>query len=559
VALAYVPRRDALVLYDVAGGRRTQTGRAPWTPAVARLPPGITRLEAAGDVHLACAGDAAPAAWSDDAGETFVPAAFTCGQDGRRTTALVDGRAFVLLGPDTLGVGRPGGGELEPRVLPGPVSALAALPPTLLLFGDGVAWRSEDDGATFAPVSLPAGAPRVREALFLAKARVVAVGDAPDGLRGPALMISDDAGRRFAFPPGLPRHSGALAAVATLDAHLLAVPASPGEGLYSDDDARTFRLPLGTAGWTTAVTAARGGFVALRAPVPAGLPADVAGLGGVAPPQLDAAPLRDVAFPHPRFGLGIDAGGRLLRSSDGGRSWTSVGGATPRGLTGLARADDGYGLWLAAPEAVAFAPAPGGPARGIGVPCSGAVLRALSDGSTAARCSDGTWLRLRGPEAIEAFAAAPGTGQAAALLPADEDALVVLGRDGLRLSAAHAGGPWRTRTVPLPAGRHLVSIWTEGGALVALADDGRRWVLSRFDGALRALGAAPEVMGPVVTGLGLAGGEMVVATTTGILRVDAAGQWAELAPTTGVTTLRATGDGGLVALGDGATTVLTPR
>jgi hypothetical protein len=558
VALAFDDAANLLVVYDAEGGRRTQQGRGAFSRAAGVLSPGVLRVETASRVHLACAGDAAPAAWSLDAGETFTPAAFTCGQAGRRTAALVDGRVFALLSPDTLGIGRPGDPTLAPRSLPGPATAIAALPPAVLVFGDGAAWRSEDEGATFSAVVLPPDAPQVREALYLAKARVVAVGDAPAGLRAPGIMVSDDAGRRFSVPTGLPRHTEALGAVASHDAHLLAVPVDPGEALYSDDDGRTLRLPRGDAGWVGAVVAARGGFVALRASPALGFSLDVAGLGGVAPPALDAVPLRDVAFPHPRVGLGVDAAGRLVRSVDGGRMWTPVAGAPPTGLRSLARADDDYGLYLAGDDGVFFSPAPGAPALRLGADCRGARLTPLADGSVAAACTGGGWVRLHGPDALETLGAPPDAGPAAALLPAESGALVVLAAEGTSLHLGRAGQPWQTRGVPVPAGRRITALGTDGGALVAVLDDGRAWVLSRFDGAWQARSAAPGSDG-VQSGLVLPGGALVLATAQGVVRVDRAGQTTPLAPTTDVEGLRATGDGALILLGRAATTVLTPR
>lgn len=561
VALAFdgLHLGDALVVYDAEGGRRTQTGRLPFTRANAVLGSGVLRVETAGRVHLACAGEAAPAAWSLDAGETFAPAAFTCGHGARRTAALADGRVFALLSDDTLGLGRSGDAVLTPRALPGRVEAIAVLPPVVLLFGDGVAWRSEDDGETFVPVDRPADGPRVREALFLAKARVVAVGDAPGGPRGPGVMVSEDGGRRFVVPTELPRHTGALAAVASHDAHLLAVPVNPGEAVYSDDDGRTLRLPRGPAGWVGAVVAARGGFVALRAAPTLGFAADVAGLGGVTLPAIDAVPLRDAVFPHPRLGLAVDAAGRLLRSMDGGHTWGRVAGSVVPDLRGLARADDAYGLWLATAEGLAVAQSPGAASRRIARPCPEARLNPLADGSVAAACADGSWLRLRAPDDIEALGPAPGGGSIAAAMPADGGALVVLEADGTHLALGRAGQPWRRRAVPVPEGRRAVALATDGGALLVVLDDGRRWVLSRFDGAFQARGSALAAGEGVRAALALRGGEMLFATTAGVLRVDGEGRTTRIAPTTDVTALRTTGDGGLVALGPNATTVLTPR
>ena len=563
-ALAFDPRGDLLLAFDVQGGLRRRAGQGAWRVLPAPLPPGVERIEAAGPVLLACSGDHQVARWSRDSGAHFADAGFTCGEGGRRTATLVDGKVYVLLGPESLGIGPVGGGSLEVRPLPAPGQALAVLPPRILVFGSevgppggsslgpGYAWRSEDDGQTFAPAEWPVDGPAVREAHFLAKAHVVAVGDAPPERGGAGLAVSLDGGRRFETPD-LPRHTEHLASLASLDARVVAVPDGAGEAVASEDDAATFDLLPGGLAPRDTVVAVHDGFVAGAAD------RGVVGFGGVTVAPLDVTPLRAAVFPHPRVGFGVDAAGRVRISRDGGSSWPTL---TTPGLvaTGLARLDADYGLVLGTDRGLFRYDGRTQALRPLDPTCGAATIlpigstRLQAAPSAVARCDDGGWRWLHDfgserlePPGVEVRAVASGDGGRPAALSADGHTL-------LQLDAASV---WHSRAVPAAAAAIDLGGTTDG--LTLLFADGQRGTLTRFEGAFH---RRPGGLGPGVQALGLVplpGGAALVSSDQDVLHVDAIGQWRTLAAAPGALGLVPTGDGAWLVLQSQASTLLFPR
>lgn len=548
-ALAYEGGTDTLLAFDRTGGLRAQASRGPWRSLDAALGAGVERVESAGRTLLVCAGAAAPARWSVDAGGHFVEADFTCGEAGRRTAALVDGRVHVLLSPDTLGIGPAGGPVAEVRALPAPARSLAVLPPVVLVFGDAGAWRSGDDGAHFSPVDWPADAPAVREAMFLAKARVVAVGDAP-APRGAGLVLSDDEGRSF-HAADLPRHTEHLTAVAAVDTHVLAVPEATGQAVYSANDAGRFDLLPDALSPRSAVVAGRNGFLAGDAT------RGVRGLAGATAPPLDIVPLRSVVFPHPRVGFAVDAAGRLRTSLDAGLTWRGLVDAGPGAETawrGLARIDADYGLLLGGANGLFAFDARRRVMRALDPDCDVTRLDALAPGRALARCADGT---------LRVF-----TGEAGARLPAPDAPLgrvaageggrpAALAADGRTLFQWGADARWGRRA--LPSGVEAVDLDAVGEALTLLLADGARWTLSRFDGAFHAAGPPLGQGRRARCFAALPGGAAVLSSEDDILLLDAEGNRRMLGLAPDAEGLVSNGAGTWIALQAQATTLLVPR
>jgi hypothetical protein len=548
-ALAYDAATDTLLAFDRTGGLRAQASRGTWRSLDAAFGAGVERVESAGRTLLVCAGAAAPARWSLDAGGHFAEADFTCGEAGRRTATLVDGQVYALLSPDTLGIGPVGGPIAEVRALPAPARSVAALPPVVLVFGDAGAWRSADAGAHFSPVDWPADAPLVREALFLAKARVVAVGDAP-APRGAGLVLSDDEGRAF-HAADVPRHTEHLAAVAAVDNHVLAVPEAAGQAVYSANDAGRFDLLPDALAPRAAVVAGRNGFLTGDAT------RGVRGLAGATAPPLDAVPLRSVVFPHPRVGFAVDAVGRLRTSLDAGLTWRVLVDAGPGvapGWRGLARLDADYGLLLGGAEGLFAFDARRRVMRAVDAGCRVTRLEPLGLGRALAQCADDTlrfWdadtaVRLPAPE-MPLGAVAAGEGGRPAALSADGRTLLQWGADTR----------WGRRA--LPSGVTAVDLDAVGEALTLLLADGARWTLSRFDGAFHAAG------GPLGEGrrarclVALPGGAAVLSSEDDILLLDGEGNRRMLGLAPDAEGLVSNGAGTWIALQAQATTLLVPR
>jgi hypothetical protein len=548
-ALAFDASTDTLLAFDRTGGLRAQSSRGPWRSLDAAFGTGVERVEAAGRTLLVCAGPGAPARWSHDAGEHFAEADFTCGDGGRRTAALVDGQVYALLSPDTLGIGLAGGPVTSVRPLPGPARSLAVLPPVVLVFGEAGVWRSEDEGAHFAAVAWPAEGPTVHEALFLAKARVVAVGDASTP-RGASLVLSDDEGRTF-HAADLPRHTAHLAAVAAIDTHVLAVPRAAGEAVYSADDTGRFDLLPSGLEPRTAVVAGRNGFLAGHAV------SGVRGVAGATAPPLDAVPLRSVAFPHPRVGFAVDAVGRLRTSLDAGLTWRVIvdsGRGAENGWRGLARLDADYGLLLGGRDGLFAFDGRRRIMRALDADCAVTRLDALGARSALARCADETLRFWTGEALVHLPSADAPLGRVTAGEGGRPAALSV---DGRTLLQWGADARWLRRD--LPSGVEAVDVDAVGEALTLLLADGARWTLSRFDGAFHAAGP------PLGEGrrprcfAALPGGAALVSSEDDILFLDAEGNRRMLGLAPDAEGLVSNGTGTWIALQAQATTLLVPR
>jgi hypothetical protein len=548
-ALAYDAPTDTLLAFDRTGGLRAQASRGPWRSLDATFGAGVERVESGGRTLLVCAGDGAPARWSVDAGGHFAEADFTCGEAGRRTATLVDGRVYALSSPDTLGVGPAGGPLLEVRALPEPARSLAVLPPVVLVFGASGAWRSGDDGAHFSPVDWPADAPVVREAMFLAKARVVAVGDAP-AARGAGLVLSDDEGRSF-HATDLPRHTEHLAAVAAIDTHVLAVPEASGQAVYSANDAGRFGLlPEGLAP-RAAVVAGRNGFLTGDAT------RGVRGLAGATAPPLDAVPLRSVVFPHPRVGFAVDAVGRLRTSLDAGLTWRVLVDAGPGadpGWRGVARMDADYGLLLGGADGLFAFDARRRVMRPLDIDCDVTRLESLGARGALAQCADGTLRFSAGDTLVRLPAPGAPLGRVAAGEGGRPAALSV---DGRTLLQWGADARWGRRT--LPSGVEAVDLDAVGEALTLLLADGARWTLSRFDGAFHAAGRPLGEGRRARCFAALPGGAAVLSSEDDILLLDAEGNRRMLGLAPDAEGLVSNGAGTWIALQAQATTLLVPR
>jgi len=321
VGVGYAEATDRLIVVDALAGITTwRPGEAP--RSVAALPMAVvTRVEFSGEQVVVCGGDASPAWASSDAGAHGLFLPVTCGEDGRRTLALVDGTYLSLADTRTLVRGETEGTGLESLALPfDGARGIAALGRLVLVFTSDAVWRSEDAGETFVRTDWPASAPLedVREALFVSKSVVIAVGRARPGGVGTPLATSRDGGKTWRFPTDLPRGSSALAAVASNESgRLRAVPLQGGGAFESTDLGRTWTLVGADEPGLRTIVGAFGGFVS-------GHPAEgLVALGTRATPPLlrVGAPWRDAVFTHPRIGVAVTREGHLQRTQDGGATW----------------------------------------------------------------------------------------------------------------------------------------------------------------------------------------------------------------------------------------------
>ena len=556
VGLGWDAVTDTLLAVDTGGGLHMQRAARPWTHPTTTLDPGVTWAEIAGSKVLACAGSSAPARLSLDGGATFHSLAFTCGEGGRRTAAFSGDTLHVLVSPDTLGRVSLPRFAMETRPLPvSNATALAADGTRLAVFAPGRAFFSVDAGESFAESPFPSDGPDVRDAAFLPKGRVVALGDAaPGSAEAASLVLANRAEDGFFAPPDLPRHGGRLGRLAVSAAHVLAVPESRGDALFSVDGGQTFTLAPAGAAWQAVAGPARGGFAA---GVPIG---SVGGLDGAAVVSLPIDRLRGAVFLHPRLALAVDARGDLLESTDRGRNFRPLAWAHGLGLTHIARLDDAYALALGGASGLWIQPRLDAPARRLDAGCAPRFLRSAPEaGRGVAGCADGT-LRLFSSVAVSAPLRAPAPTQTGDFQT--DGTLVLLGADGRRLFTPTDRGGWRARTVGAPTDSPLVDLRADVGGLRLLRVDGATIRLTRFDGAPILAGVSlPAWAGEARSVLPLSGGGELVLSSTALYANDAGASQgavllAGLADASGVAL---SADGTLLVFTASATTVLAPN
>jgi len=499
----------------------------------------VDRLVAGPTGALGCAGDG-PAFFSRDGG------AWTRLDFGCRAASMDGARSVVLRADGALRLGRLPVGPARLVAPPVDGRAVAVAGASVVVVGDGEAAWSLDGARHFERVPLP-GAVAVRDATFVGKSTVVAVGAAP--LDEPSILVSRDAGRSWTLVERLPRGTDDLGAVAVNAVGLVvAVPRSAGGTVVVGQGAGPW-APLPVRAPVSGAALGLGeGFILGAA---RGLLRSV-GVSGPPPLSLDG-PLWDVAVTHPRGAGGAGVDGGLYRTTDGGTSWGRVPGTA------------GIPFWDVEPVGGHAVVAVGDGLFWRSEDAGGSWTQAPPPSSCRAR-----WARLAGPLGLvgcedgEVLVSNDGgrSWEVGERLPAPLFPAVWLdtGRavasDGAALQLTEDGGrSWRPLAPPAPvvelaAGGDGVTLLTADGAVATTGDprDGWRWVRGPAE-TVRAARAHRVLRGDVCALVGDA--HLWIGAPGGPLRA--------VAPARGAHGFRVMGDGGLLVLGSSRTTRLEPR
>ena len=577
VGLGYAEATNRLIVVDSMGGITT------WHPreaprSVAALPMAVvTRAEFSGEQVVVCGGDASPAWASSDAGAhgLFLPVA--CGEDGRRTLALVDGAYLSLADTRTLLRGETDGDGVESFVLPfDGARGIAALGRLAVVFTPDAVWRSEDAGETFVRTEWPERAPLedVREAMFVSKSVVIAVGQARPGGAGTPIATSRDGGKTWRFPTDLPRGSSALAAVASSEGgRLRAVPLA-GDGAFASVDlGRTWTLVGAAEPGRRTIVGAFGGFVS-------GHPDEgLVALGTRTPPPLlrVGAPWRDAVFTHPAVGVAVTRDGHLQRTLDGGATWFASGAGQVVVADAVARTGQ-HGALFVGPSGVWSSPDAGRrvvrmtdwptDCRPTDVACAPEVARCVVACEedrvvvVSAPSEPPSVSALRAPE-VESVVdlAAPVSGLRVWSARAGEAQVSGVASDGgvVTLSWAAIAAPPRV-TVHADERARSLAPWVTG---LAIVDDGAEVHLRTDLEGDRTRGSIVGVLpgwapGPVELRRTQDGSALWL-TASGLWRGGTSTPWAAVEGIAGGTRLVPRGEGGWLVLSPSGAWVLEPR
>jgi photosystem II stability/assembly factor-like uncharacterized protein len=245
--------------------------------------------------------------------------------------------------------------------------------------GDDRRWRAErvalrttDGGATWTRTDVPPGA-RLYSVIGTGLARFVAAGEAGATIRttdggqtwsvaGAAVAGTTRAG---SFPLDT---SNWIASVASWGSAVVSVTYG-GRIQRSTDAGATWTQvpkPVITANVAAVARAGQDAFVAAaggvllrsagggaleqaQTPAPRGGGTGPGAGGGSGGAQAGQGGVLSLSFPSPLVGIATGIGGAILRTVDGGRTWTAVESGTKRPLRGVAFADDKVGIAVAGP------------------------------------------------------------------------------------------------------------------------------------------------------------------------------------------------------------------